>query len=67
MKEFVEFIKENKVAVGIANVIFLVLFYFVNIPKASFLTYVIGFLVVEAFFLAMVYFVKRVFIDGKVI
>ena len=52
------FSKTEKIIVGIAYVIFMLLFFFIGIPKAGFLTYVIGFLVLTGIFAAVVWVVK---------
>jgi len=54
--------KEKKI-VGIGYAVFLLLFYFIGIPRAKFGTYVLGFIVVSAFYAALVYFVKKHLID----
>ena len=41
-KDLVEFIKAHKIAVGVVYAVYLVVFFFLGIPSASFLTYVAG-------------------------
>lgn len=47
----------QKALVGIAYGLFLLLFFFIGIPKASLLSYVIGFVLLTAFFVGVAYFV----------
>ena len=57
---------KGKIVLGIANAVFLMLFYFIGIPgHKSIFTYVIGFLVIEAVFIALAYFVKTKIIDER--
>lgn len=54
--------KEKKI-VGIAYVIFMVLFYFIGIPKQTLGGFVVSFLAVTAFFALCVFLVKKLYID----
>jgi 4-amino-4-deoxy-L-arabinose transferase-like glycosyltransferase len=58
------FSKKEKIVVGIAYALFLILFYFIGIPgHKGFLDYALGFLAVTAFFALGVWFVKTKLLD----
>lgn len=57
------FSKDEKKIVGIAYVVFMILFFFIGIPKLSFGAFVVAFLGVTAFFALAVYLIKRFYID----
>ena len=63
IKDFVSELTDGEKKFILAlNVVFLILFYFIGIPGGKgILTYVIGFIVVELFYLVAVYFVKTKF------
>jgi hypothetical protein len=65
INDFIDWVVEHKVAVIVANVVFLVVFFFINIPRLSFFQYVFAFLVVELFFAAAMFFLKTIWFDKK--
>lgn len=65
MKDFIEFLEEHKTAVIVGYLVFFVVFFLINIPKLSFLSYLVAFVVVTLFYLLVVYFVKTIFLDKK--
>ena len=50
--------RTQKIVAGVGNIVFLFLFYFLGIPKVGFFTLLFGFVVVELFYLVLVYFIK---------
>ena len=49
---------KERIILGVLNVVYLLLFFFIGIPKAGILEYFIGFILVEALFLFVSYKIK---------
>jgi len=47
----------------VGNIVFLFLFYFLGIPKVGFFTLLFGFIVVELFYIVLVYFIETYLTD----
>lgn len=57
--------KSGKITLAVINGIFLLLFFFIGIPGGKgILTYVIGFIVLELFFIVLAFFVKTKLINA---
>jgi len=57
--------KKERLILWIVNGVYLLLFYFIGIPRASLLTYIIGLIVVEAIFIFIAYMVMVYIIDHE--
>jgi hypothetical protein len=64
-KDFIAWVVEHKVAIVVANVAFLTVFFFINIPRLPFAQIALAFLIVEAFFAAVLFALKNIWFDKK--
>lgn len=65
MKNFIAWIDEHKVPVIVSYAAFMVLFYFLGLPKQSFGAFIVSFLGVTLFFIAALFVVKTIWFDQK--
>lgn len=56
------FTKNEKLIAAIGYVVFMVLFFFLGIPKVSFVTFIVGFVVLTGLYALLVYFFKKHFV-----
>lgn len=59
------FSKDEKKTIGIVYAVFMILFFFIGIPKLSFGAFVVAFLGTTAFFALAVYLIKRFYVDAE--
>jgi hypothetical protein len=65
MKDFFAFLEEKKVAVIVGYIVFMILFYFIGIPRQSFGAFIVSFLIVTLAYLVFVFFFKKILFDKK--
>jgi hypothetical protein len=65
MSSFKDFLVKNKVVLIVLDVLFLVLFFFVGVPKMPFFKGLLAFLIVEAFFVLAVFLYKVLYLDKR--